>query len=136
MQCKRCQSGHIIKRGFMNNKQRYFCKVCNYHFTIGDARKLPNEVKRKAIILYLEGVGFRAIERILKKMGHSVSHVAIIKWVKSLGSKLQVRPSEVASTALLELNETWHFVKKKHANFGFGLHIRGKNDESLLFGKI
>ncbi len=44
----------------------------------------PIEVKREALRYYLEGIGFRRIERLL-----GVSHTAVIYWVKKAGEKIK-----------------------------------------------
>ena len=43
------------------------------------------EVKRKALKYYLEGIGFRRIERLL-----GMSHVTVINWVKKAGGKIRI----------------------------------------------
>ena len=66
--CKRCNSTEFRKSGFMKVKQRYQCKSCKMNFTEGDnRRKYSDEVRDKAISIYLEGNGFRRTERLLKK---------------------------------------------------------------------
>ena len=62
------------------------CCTCNY--TVGQ-RGYPEHIKRKAIQLYLEGNGFRRIERILK-----VSPASVINWVKKAGAKLDEIPKK------------------------------------------
>ena len=33
MNCPKCQHEHFVKNGFVNEKQRYKCKDCNYQWT-------------------------------------------------------------------------------------------------------
>jgi hypothetical protein len=43
MQCPKCQSQRISKKGFsVSGKQRYRCKDCNHHFTGNPAGKPPH----------------------------------------------------------------------------------------------
>ena len=42
----------------MNGKQRYKCKECGYNFTEDDRRKIPDGIKKLAVRMYLEGLGF------------------------------------------------------------------------------
>jgi len=105
----------------MRKKQRYRCKKCNYLFTEGDNRKVPDVVKKLAIHMYLEGLGFRSIERVL-----GVSNVVIMNWVKSLAKTVEtVRKSgEIDKKPVIrkmELDEMWHCVGKKNGNYGYGL---------------
>ncbi|OHX65820.1 IS1/IS1595 family N-terminal zinc-binding domain-containing protein [Flammeovirga pacifica] len=76
--CPKCNDTKIIKSGVLKGKQRYKCKECNYFFTV---QKLGNEIDLKFVIkalqLYLEGVTYREIERIL-----GVSHVSVMNWVR------------------------------------------------------
>ena len=108
----KCRSEKRVKSGFYNKKQRYLCKECGCHYT-GGRNGYPEHIKRKAIQLYLEGNGFRRIERILK-----VSHVSVINWVKKAGSKLEKIPKKDEKVEVLELDELCINSKKK---FGSGL---------------
>ena len=75
------------------------CKNCGCNYTVG-RRGYLDHIKRKAIQLYLEGNGFRRIERILK-----VSHVSGINWVKKAGAKLEKLPKKEEKVDVLELDE-------------------------------
>ncbi len=61
---------------------------------------MPEMRERKAIQLYLEGNGFRRIERILE-----VSLVSVINWVKKAGAKLEKVPKKDEKVDVLELDE-------------------------------
>ncbi|MDR6548162.1 transposase-like protein [Chryseobacterium rhizosphaerae] len=50
-----------------------------------------NRIKRQALQLYLEGLGFRSIGCFL-----GVSHVSVYNWIKSFGGKLDKLKSEAA----------------------------------------
>jgi len=43
----------------------------------------PDAMKKQALHLYLEGLGFRAIGRML-----GVSHVSVYRWIKKFGETL------------------------------------------------
>ena len=84
MDCTRCKSSNKVKRGIIKGRQRYTCKDCGYNYTVVQkSTSKPDSIKRKALQLYLEGLGFRSIGRILQ-----VSHVSVYNWIKSFGSKL------------------------------------------------
>jgi transposase len=76
----------------MNGKQRYRCKSCGFNFTTGFRGK-PIELRQRALQLYLDGLGFRAIGRIL-----GVSNVTVLNWVRAYG--LRSRPAQPASEGL------------------------------------
>ena len=44
------------------------------------AIRKPDKLKRDALILYVEGLGFRSIGRFL-----NVSHVTVFNWIKNFG---------------------------------------------------
>ena len=75
------------------------CKECGCHYTVSQ-RGYPEHIRRKVIQLYLEGNGFRSIERILK-----VSHVSVINWVKKAGAKLEEVPKKDEKVEVLELDK-------------------------------
>jgi len=117
MNCPKCQSGENVKAGFTAGKQRYKCKGCGCHFTRSTPKGEPIEKKRQAVHLYLEGVGFRAIGRILK-----VSHVSVQDWIAQAAEKLEsLVPLYPAQVELLELDEMHHYVGKKVTKSGYGL---------------
>ncbi|WP_209331071.1 IS1/IS1595 family N-terminal zinc-binding domain-containing protein [Lunatimonas salinarum] len=76
--CPKCDSSKAVKSGIINGKQRFRCKNCGYHFTV---QKLGKAIDKyyvvKALQLYIEGVSYREIERIL-----GVSHVSVMNWVR------------------------------------------------------
>jgi transposase-like protein len=76
--CPQCQSDKIVKSGIVNDRQRYKCKSCNYFFTVNKlGKKIDQYYVTKALQLYLEGLTYREIERIL-----GISHVSVMNWVK------------------------------------------------------
>jgi len=75
----------------------------------------PQATRQLALDMYLEGLGFRAIGRLLK-----VSHTAVFGWVKQAGEKVELPvPDEPVEVA--ELDEMHTFVGRKKTTVGFGL---------------
>lgn len=112
--CPSCKSNNICKNGIVKQKQRYLCKECKYCFTVEMLGK-SEKLKRDALILYLEGLGFRSIGRFLK-----VSHVAVFNWIKIFGTKLD----ELRSTdeiEVVEIDEMHTYIGEKKTSVGFGL---------------
>ena len=85
MYCLKCNSKEYRKSGFMNEKQRYMCKVCGYQFTTTKKRGYSDKIKNQAIQMSIEGMGFRAIERVL-----GVSHVTVLKWIRKRSGEITV----------------------------------------------
>ena len=76
--CPSCGGDQSVKSGVVKERQRYRCKQCNYHFTVErKGKRIDDYYVTKALQLYLEGLSYREIERIL-----GVSHVSVINWVK------------------------------------------------------
>ncbi len=127
MNCPQCMSGHNVKAGFNNSKQRYKCKLCGCHFTRSTPKGEPVEKKRQAVHLYLEGLGFRAIARLL-----SISHVTAQVWIAKAAERLeQLVPLYPARAEMIELDEMHHYVGKKTIQSGCGLLLRIDNAKHL-----
>lgn len=91
LNCPNCKSYEKVKDGIVKSRQRYKCKNCNFRYTTQDRSTEKNFLKRSALELYLEGLGFRLIGRILK-----VSHVAVYNWIKSFGKKVEALRTQEA----------------------------------------
>ena len=103
----------FIKNGIKYNKQRYKCKKCGCHFTQSYTNGASLETKLLALKLYLEGMGFRSIGRIM-----NVNNVTVLNWIRTMGSsvKTYVRthmPDDIRHVDVIEMDEMWHFTVKK-----------------------
>ncbi len=110
MQCPKCSSTHIRKNGSRKGKQRYICADCQRQFLSAyePPKGYSEELKRECIELYLNGMGFRAIERV-----KHVHHTTIIYWVKQLGNGLPDAPQKSNIPEVGELDELQTFVHSK-----------------------
>ena len=115
MKCPKCQSEHSVKSGHANGNPRRLCKQCGCHYTRSQPRGKPMELKRQAVQMYLEGMGFRAIGRVL-----GVSTVSVLNWVRAFGERLEsLRAARAPEhTPVIECDELWHFVGKKKKTVG------------------
>jgi len=68
----------------------------------------PEETKREAIRLYLEGTNFRRIGPIL-----GVNHQSVVNWVNSYHAGLPAAELPVAKPKTLEMDELFTFVGSK-----------------------
>jgi len=121
MHCPKCLSEHYVKNGIKYDKQRYKCKKCGCHFTQSHKRGASLETKLLALNMYLEGLGLRSIGRILK-----VSNVTVLNWIRTLGKSVKDyvqahMPDDIRYIDVIEMDEMWHFSKKKNDNCGSGL---------------
>src|SRR6478735_9723936 len=126
MKCSRCGGEEIIKNGLMHSHQRYKCKGCGFSFTKGYRGK-PEELRQQALKLYLEGMGFRAIGRVL-----GVSNVTVLNWVRAYGQLaeqvLEQQSGKEVKTA--ELDELHTYIGRKKTTAGSGLPSIGKENNS------
>lgn len=116
MQCPKCESKRFIKDGIVKSKQRYKCKECKFRYTVvKKSTEKPLSLKRFALQLYLEGLGFRSIGRIL-----NVSNVSILNWIRLFGKEVQSLQSEEAIN-VTEIDEMHTYIGQKKTTNRYGL---------------
>jgi len=116
MNCPKCNKINTTKAGIVKGRQRYFCHSCDYHYTVQQRSGTATaSIKRHALELYLEGLGFRSIGRILK-----VSHVAVYNWIKSFDEQLEAIKSD-KPVVVTELDEMHTYIGSKKTTAGYGL---------------
>lgn len=111
-QCPHCQSEEEqVKAGCnASGSQRYKCNRCGRRYTpepntIG----YTEEVRRKALGLYVDGVNFRRIGRIL-----GISHQTAANWVKAHAEALpDAPPVPGPELAVNEMDELFTFIGDK-----------------------
>ena len=114
--CVRCGGRQVIKSGCTAGKQRWQCKGCQHRFTLEHkAPGLPAALRRDAVKLYREGVGFRGIGRL-----QGVSHTTARRWVSAHGESLPAQPPARSPVRVVEVDEMHHYVKKKTTSSGSG----------------
>ena len=130
MKCSRCGSSNKVKNGILKDVQRFRCKECGYNYTVEKrSGEYPKETKRKALQLYLEGLGFRSIGRVL-----GVSNVSVLNWIKDFGEKAKELQANNSSIKYAELDEMHSYIGNKKTTVGFGLLLidLGKNSSTSL----
>ncbi len=117
MRCPKCESDKLLKDGKVKGRQRHRCKECGYrHTVILKSTAKPQSTKRLALQLYLEGLGFRSIGRIL-----NVSNVCVLKWIRFFGKELQNLKKKDTPIEIVEIDEMHTYVGKKKLTTGSGL---------------
>jgi transposase-like protein len=117
--CPKCQNTNICKDGVMNQKQRYFCKNCNYHFTRRQVELGVNgkpALVQQAIQLHLENVSFRGIGRLI-----GVHYQTVINWLRAEANKIDTDTFKPDIAEVVELDEMHLYLGKKKTTFGSGL---------------
>jgi transposase-like protein len=111
IQCPHCASSEQqTKSGHTRTgSQRYKCKECQRIYT-PEPKPLgyPEETKREAVRLYLEGTNFRRIGRVL-----GVNHQSVVNWVNSYHASLPAAEQSVAAPQTLEMDELFTFIGSK-----------------------
>lgn len=126
--CPNCNSEDYIKSGIVNNRQRFKCKNCGYFFTVNKlGKKIDDYYVNKALQLYLEGLTYREIERIL-----GVSHVSIMNWVKKYNIKRPYRTDYHPTYKILNANELSKFFQDSNNLSGAGVLVTELGDKFML----
>ena len=115
-QCKRCNNSNYSKSGFVKGEQRYRCRLCGCQFVPTREHGMGLKKKALALCLYVNGLSFRAIGKIIK-----VDHAAVYRFVRKYAEANYEKPEPVDGvTVMLELDEMWHYISDKKTNSGYG----------------
>lgn len=127
-ECPQCNSNKLVKSGIVNERQRYKCKDCNYYFTVNKlGKRIDQYYVTKALQLYLEGLTYREIERII-----GVSHVSISNWVKKYNLH-RVENSNYHSTyKILSQKELANYFSNLENTNGKGLIMTELGDKYMI----
>ena len=129
-ECPRCKSQKFIKSGVVKERQRYKCKECAFHYSVTQRSDTSKESERRlALTLYLEGLGFRSIGRIL-----GFSHVAVYNWIKSFGEQVESIRQEEAT--IVEIDEMHSYVGNKKTIAGSGLLLIDLGTASSMLSRV
>ncbi len=143
MRCPRCKSDQRVKDGIVKGRQRYQCKACGFRYTVEYKSGITPYFKRLALMMYLEGLGFRSIGRIL-----GVSNVAVLNWVRDFGMKAGDLPEVETNLKQVEIDEMHTYIGSKKTEEGSGMLLiswehggynvllaTGEQRQDLGFGK-
>jgi DNA-directed RNA polymerase subunit M/transcription elongation factor TFIIS len=126
--CPNCNSDQYVKSGIINKRQRYKCKNCGYNFTVNKLGKRIDEYYvNKALQLYLEGLTYREIERII-----GVSNVSIMNWVKKYNIKRPSNPNYHPTYKILNHEELTSYMGNIENLSGSGTLITELGDKFML----
>ena len=115
LRCKRCGAEGHVKNGFMRGKQRYRCKACGLNFTDTPPRGMPPAMKVTAVLLYVSGL---SMSRTAKLLG--VSTPTVMAWIERFAEVYAQKPEPEGRALVIELDEMWHFLKKRPTSSGSG----------------
>ena len=93
----------------IKERQRYQCKECGCNYTVElKSTAKPKLLKRQALHLYLEGLGFRSIGRFL-----GVSNVSVLNWIKSFVKEVGNLHSANKEIEMVEVDEMHSYIASK-----------------------
>ena len=110
--CPACGSTHRqTKEGKdTKGKQRYQCQNCaRFYILEPQPRGYDAELRHRAVQLYVEGLSFRKIARLL-----GVHHQTVILWIRADEARRPTAPMP-QSVEVIEMDELYTFVEKKSA---------------------
>ena len=99
----------------MRGKQRYRCKACGLNFTDTPPRGKPLALKITAVLLYVSGL---SMNRTAKLLGvYTPSEMARIERIARDHAQ---QPAPEGRAVVIELDEMWHYLKKRPTSSGCG----------------
>ena len=126
--CPNCNSDKNIKSGIVGNRQRYKCKECQYFFSVNKiGKKIDDYYVNKSLQLYLEGLSYREIERIL-----GISHVSIMNWVKKYNIKRPYNSNYHPTYKILNAIELGEYFTNTSNIKGAGVVVTELGDKFML----
>lgn len=126
--CPKCQKSDVVKSGFVNDKQRFKCKYCNYFFSVNKlGKKIDSYYAIKALQLYLEGVSYREIERLL-----GISHVTVINLVKQFNINRPSTAKYKPTYKILNHKDLIDFYSEPENLKGKGMIVTELGDKYML----
>ena len=126
--CPKCDSSDATKSGVINERQRCKCRQCGYHYTVAKVgREVDSYYVIKALQLYIEGVSYREIERLL-----GVSHVSVMNWVKKYGVKAPRQPDYHPTYKILNHKELAEFFQVPGNLKGAGMVVTELGDKFMV----
>ncbi|QNK77622.1 IS1 family transposase [Winogradskyella sp. PAMC22761] len=126
--CPNCSSDQYVKSGIVNKRQRFKCKKCNYYFTVNKiGKKIDDYYVNKSLQLYLEGLTYREIERIL-----GISHVSVMNWVKKYNIKRPYNSNYHPTYKILNANELSRYFSETENIKGAGVIVTELGDKFML----
>ncbi len=115
--CPTCHSDRVIRHGSAAGKPKKQCKQCGYQYTHTTPRGQPLATKINAVLWYLSGLPMNRIAFLLR-----VSAQAVLTWIRDFATDFYEKPAPSGRTIVLELDEMWHYLKKKRCKPGSGKH--------------
>jgi transposase-like protein len=127
--CPRCHSEKTRKNGVTQGIQRCLCAACGRTFS--ETPRFSQEIKQRALAMYLNNVGIRKIALFL-----GVNPSTVLGWIRRKHAALSALleksvPSPSEKTGIIEMDEIDTFVQKNRTGPLFGLLTVGEKSALL-----
>jgi transposase-like protein len=109
--CPHCGSAERVVKAGMNGtgSQRMRCHSCQRYFTPNPKPMGYNAATREmAVRLYLEGMSFRGVGKVL-----SVHYLSVINWVNAAERTLPKEVADKSDADTIETDELFTFIGQK-----------------------
>jgi DNA-binding LacI/PurR family transcriptional regulator len=129
--CPKCHQVEFVqKSGIIRGKQRYFCKPCDYYFTVplpqvNTEKKRPHQVTIMDIANEL-GISKSTVSRALR--GHTDIHAGTRQLVLDLAQQLEYQPNPLANALLKSRTNTIGIIVPEFRHHFFPAIIIGAQE--------
>ena len=107
IRCEKCgqEEGQIKNGRTKAGSQRYKCNHCGKTYTpVKKERMYPEELKDRAIELYMEGNSGRTVGRLLK-----ISKNLGLRWIRQKAKKIKPKDRSNERVEVIEMDELFSF---------------------------
>lgn len=131
IKCPKClQIDFVQKAGITRGKQRYFCKDCDYHFTL-PTPSATTENKRHHQVTIMDiahqlGISKSTVSRALR--GHSDIHKGTRKMILDLAQQLEYQPNPLANALLKSRTNIVGILVPEFRHYFFPTMIMGAQE--------
>lgn len=138
--CPKCQNAErILKSGIIRDKQRYYCKNCNYHFVATNAKQKNAERTRRSSgqtslrdIAKAAGVSITTVSRALNN--HPDLNETTRNHIKELAISMQYQPNILAQSLVSRTTHTIGVIIPNLNTTFFSSMLSGIQQKASLSG--
>jgi LacI family transcriptional regulator len=140
IKCPKCnQPERILKAGIIRNKQRYYCKDCNYHFIEANEKKknsLKNGKNNEQVSLHdiasKAGVSTTTVSRALNNRTDISEKTKIL--IKELAISMNYQPNMLAQSLVNRTTNTLGVIIPSLETTIFSTMLSGIQEAAALYG--
>jgi hypothetical protein len=101
--------------------------LCGYNYSVEHrSGSKPFDLKRMALQMYLEGLGFRSIGRIL-----NVHNTTVYRWIRKFGEQINMVRND-KPVKVMGLDALHTYIGHKKTTVGFGLVLVETIESTLI----